>query len=101
MKLDQMKLPLAAHRVRGAWIIEDAIGAQVAILATVGGDDDVAIEADARTFVLDVNMHDDLLEICTLLVAASNENDDIDFWSKAQKAIDKARAVLAEMEATE
>ena len=49
-----MQTPLTTRKVRGAWIIEDATGARIAVLA-VAGPDDKDTERDARQFVEAVN----------------------------------------------
>ena len=49
-----MQTPLTTRKVRGAWIIEDATGARIAVLA-VAGPDDEDTERDALTFVEAVN----------------------------------------------
>ena len=53
-----MKTPLTTRKVYGAWIIEDATGARIAVLAVAGPDDKDA-EQDARQFVRAVNTYDE------------------------------------------
>ena len=58
-----MQTPLTTRKVYGAWIIEDATGARIAVLA-VAGPDDKDTEQDARQFVRAVNAYDAILAAC-------------------------------------
>ena len=58
-----MQLPLTTRNVRGAWIIEDATGARIAVLA-VAGPDDKDTERDARQFVRAVNAYRKMWDVC-------------------------------------
>ena len=57
----RMQTPLTAHKVRGAWIIEDATGARIATLP-VGGPDDTDTEEDAKQLVTAANAHEAMVE---------------------------------------
>lgn len=56
----RMQLPLTPHRVRGAWIIEDATGARIATLP-ISGLNDADVEADARQLAQAANALDALV----------------------------------------
>jgi len=73
----RMQLPLTAHKVYGAWVIEDATGATVAVLP-VSGPDDKIVEADAHQFVQSANAYPVLVAACAGLDAALMTMEDLD-----------------------
>ena len=61
-----MQTPLTAHKVRGAWIIQDATGARIATLP-VSGPDDTDTEEDAQQLVTAANAHEVLVAAVELV----------------------------------